>query len=108
MPVFRVAGLPATVLTAGTAFHELEPVLERSLGPDWKRYLDDIDTERPLGTASVAQVYRVTLHDGSPGAIKVQRPRNPRDRPLGHGTAAPCGLPALGAMAVYLDHRRRR
>ncbi|MGW4232661.1 ABC1 kinase family protein [Streptomyces sp. NPDC004980] len=55
-------------------FHELEPVLEQNLGPDWKRYFDDIDTERPLGTASVAQVYRVTLHDGSPGVIKVQRP----------------------------------
>ncbi|MGW0779898.1 ABC1 kinase family protein [Streptomyces sp. NPDC002913] len=55
-------------------FHELEPVLEQNLGPDWKRYFDDIDTVRPLGTASVAQVYRVTLPGGSPGVIKVQRP----------------------------------
>ncbi|MFI6250340.1 ABC1 kinase family protein [Streptomyces sp. NPDC051016] len=55
-------------------FSELEPVLERNLGPDWKRYFDDIDVERPLGAASLAQVHRVTLADGRPGVIKVQRP----------------------------------
>ncbi|MEU1161819.1 AarF/ABC1/UbiB kinase family protein [Streptomyces sp. NPDC005921] len=55
-------------------FSELEPVLEQNLGPDWKRYFDDIDVERPLGAASLAQVHRVTLADGRPGVIKVQRP----------------------------------
>ncbi|CCK27544.1 ATP/GTP-binding protein [Streptomyces davaonensis JCM 4913] len=55
-------------------FSELEPVLERNLGPDWKRHFDDIDVERPLGAASLAQVHQVTLADGRPGVIKVQRP----------------------------------
>lgn len=55
-------------------FCELEPVLEQNLGPDWKRYFDDIDVDRPLGAASLAQVHRVTLVGGRPGVIKVQRP----------------------------------
>jgi ubiquinone biosynthesis protein len=55
-------------------FCVLEPVLERDLGPDWKLRFDDIDTLSPLGTASVAQVHRVTLSDGRPGVVKIQRP----------------------------------
>lgn len=55
-------------------FCVLEPVLERDLGPDWKLRFDDVDTIRPLGTASVAQVHRVTLSDGRPAVVKIQRP----------------------------------
>jgi ubiquinone biosynthesis protein len=55
-------------------FCEFEPVLEENLGPNWKRLFDDIDTLRPLGAASLAQVYRVTLHGGRAGVIKLQRP----------------------------------
>lgn len=55
-------------------FHLLEPQLERDLGPDWKLRFDDIDTIRPLGTASVAQVHRATLSDGRPAVVKIQRP----------------------------------
>ncbi|WP_406220375.1 ABC1 kinase family protein [Streptomyces decoyicus] len=55
-------------------FCVFEPVLERDLGPDWKRRFDDIDTERPLGAASLAQVHRVTLAGGRQGVIKLQRP----------------------------------
>lgn len=55
-------------------FCVFEPVLERDLGPDWKLRFDDIDTERPLGAASLAQVHRVTLAGGRPGVIKLQRP----------------------------------
>ena len=55
-------------------FCVFEPVLERDLGPDWKLRFDDIDTERPLGAASLAQVHRVTLAGGRQGVIKLQRP----------------------------------
>ena len=55
-------------------FSTFEPVLERDLGADWKLRFDDIDTERPLGAASLAQVYRVTLPGGRPAVVKIQRP----------------------------------
>ncbi|MER5748853.1 AarF/UbiB family protein [Streptomyces sp. NPDC002088] len=55
-------------------FHEFEPVLAENLGPNWKRLFDDIDTLRPLGAASLAQVHRVTLSGGRLGVIKLQRP----------------------------------
>lgn len=54
-------------------FSEFEPVLEDELGRDWKRYFSDVDTE-PLGCASLAQVYRVTLKSGRPAVVKIQRP----------------------------------
>lgn len=55
-------------------FCEFEPVLADNLGPNWKRLFDDIDTLRPLGAASLAQVYRVTFGGGREGVIKLQRP----------------------------------
>ena len=55
-------------------FAVFEPVLRDQLGPDWKLRFDDIDTVRPLGAASLAQVYRVTLPGGRPAVVKVQRP----------------------------------
>ncbi|MFJ8314096.1 ABC1 kinase family protein [Streptomyces sp. NPDC094147] len=55
-------------------FSMFEPVLESDLGPDWKLRFDDIDTSRPLGAASLAQVYRVTLPGGRPAVVKIQRP----------------------------------
>ncbi|GAB2579275.1 AarF/UbiB family protein [Streptomyces capparidis] len=55
-------------------FCVLEPILEGDLGPDWKRRFDDIDTVRPLGSASVAQVHRVTLAGGRTAVVKIQRP----------------------------------
>ncbi|MFF4836303.1 ABC1 kinase family protein [Streptomyces sp. NPDC001315] len=55
-------------------FSVFEPVLSQELGPDWKLRFDDIDTTRPLGAASLAQVYRVQLPGGRPAVIKVQRP----------------------------------
>jgi ubiquinone biosynthesis protein len=42
--------------------------------PRWRRHFKDIDTTSPLGTASLAQVYRGVLPDGEHVAIKVQRP----------------------------------
>lgn len=55
-------------------FSVLEPVLAQELGPDWKLLFDDIDTIRPLGAASVAQVHRATLAGGRPVVLKIQRP----------------------------------
>ncbi|WP_369250814.1 ABC1 kinase family protein [Streptomyces sp. R41] len=55
-------------------FSLFEPVLQQELGPDWKLRFDDIETTRPLGAASLAQVYRVTLPGGRPAVVKVQRP----------------------------------
>lgn len=54
-------------------FAEFEPVLEEDLGSGWRRRFRHIDTEHPLGSASLAQVYRVRLADGTPAALKVQR-----------------------------------
>ncbi|MET9295918.1 AarF/UbiB family protein [Streptomyces sp. NPDC003077] len=55
-------------------FRALEPVLADELGPGWRRGFREIDTDRPLGTASLSQVYRGVLSDGQPVAVKIQRP----------------------------------
>ena len=55
-------------------FSEFEPVLEAQLGSDWQRYFKEIHTEKPLGAASLAQVYGVTLQSGEPAVVKIQRP----------------------------------
>lgn len=55
-------------------FSTFEPVLREELGPEWKEYFQDFDILEPLGAASLAQVYRVTLRDGRPGVVKIQRP----------------------------------
>ncbi|MGA5135326.1 ABC1 kinase family protein [Streptomyces olivoreticuli] len=56
-------------------FAVMEPVLADALGRDWACRFRDFDTGVPLGTASLAQVYRATLADGTPVAVKVQRPK---------------------------------
>ena len=55
-------------------FSTFEPLLEEELGRDWRRHFKDIVTERPLGAASLAQVYGVTLSNGAPAVVKIQRP----------------------------------
>jgi ubiquinone biosynthesis protein len=55
-------------------FSDFEPILADELGPDWKLRFLHVDTLQPLGAASLAQVYRVTLSDGTPAVIKIQRP----------------------------------
>ncbi len=55
-------------------FSVFEPVLAEDLGPDWKLRFDDVDTTKPLGAASLAQVYRVALPGGRPAVVKIQRP----------------------------------
>ncbi|TDD61431.1 ABC1 kinase family protein [Actinomadura rubrisoli] len=54
-------------------FPAFEPVLAAELGPGWRDRFDRIDP-RPLGSASLAQTYRVTLRGGGDGVLKVQRP----------------------------------
>jgi ubiquinone biosynthesis protein len=54
-------------------FELFEPVLEEELGTAWRRHFRSIN-EEPLGTASLAQVYAVTLSSGEGAVVKVQRP----------------------------------
>jgi ubiquinone biosynthesis protein len=55
-------------------FDVFEPVLEEELGREWREMFLDITTDKPLGAASLAQVYSVTLRTGERAVIKVQRP----------------------------------
>ncbi|MFK8910809.1 ABC1 kinase family protein [Streptomyces sp. YS-3] len=55
-------------------FSRFAPVLEDSLGADWRQQFTEIHTEQPLGAASLAQVYKAVTADGTPCVIKVQRP----------------------------------
>ncbi|MFE4366665.1 ABC1 kinase family protein [Streptomyces sp. NPDC056835] len=55
-------------------FHVFEPVLAQDFGARWPRLFREIDTGTPLGAASLAQVYRAVLPNGTPAAVKIQRP----------------------------------
>lgn len=48
-------------------------VIRESFGDDYAQIFVEID-ERPLGSASIAQVHRARLADGSSVVVKVQRP----------------------------------
>lgn len=54
------------------SFEEVEKVLEESYGCPWTEMFQEIE-EFPLGSASIAQVHRAVLKDGSKVVIKVQR-----------------------------------
>lgn len=53
-------------------FSDIKVVIEREC-PDYKNCFAEID-EIPLASASIAQVHRAKLSDGTPVALKVQRP----------------------------------
>ncbi|MET8294394.1 AarF/UbiB family protein [Streptomyces sp. NPDC005180] len=55
-------------------FSVFEPVLEAELGRTWPKLFREVDVSLPCGSASLAQVYPVVLHDGSRAVLKVQRP----------------------------------
>jgi len=51
----------------------MRPWLDANLGVAASDVLRDIDWQ-PLGSASIAQIYRATVPDGSPVIVKLQRP----------------------------------
>jgi ubiquinone biosynthesis protein len=55
------------------AFEELVPELERVLGRSPFEVFRDLET-RAYGSASIAQVHRATLQDGTPVVLKIRRP----------------------------------
>lgn len=54
-------------------FEEIEALLVKELGAQWRDKFASFD-EEPLASASIAQVHRATLEDGTNVALKIQRP----------------------------------
>ena len=54
-------------------FETVIEVIERAYGRPWSEVFSTIH-EKPLGSASIAQVHEAVLHDGAIVAIKVRRP----------------------------------
>ncbi|MGZ3692166.1 MAG: ABC1 kinase family protein [Pseudobdellovibrio sp.] len=54
-------------------FSVVQQVMTEELGADWKKHFSSIE-EKPLGSASIAQVHRAVLTGGQHVVIKVQRP----------------------------------
>lgn len=57
-----------------TPFGEFAAILDEDL-PAWRQRFRSIDVVRPLGSASLAQVYSVVLDNDKPAVVKIQRPR---------------------------------
>jgi ubiquinone biosynthesis protein len=55
------------------AFEELLPELEAQLGAPPGELFDDLEAE-PIAAASIAQVHRARLKDGTPVILKIRRP----------------------------------
>ncbi|XVQ15474.1 ABC1 kinase family protein [Spirillospora sp. CA-255316] len=55
-------------------FSDFEPVLAEELGEGWEDRFEGIDRDRPLGSASLAQAYKVVLRGGESAVLKIQRP----------------------------------
>jgi ubiquinone biosynthesis protein len=54
-------------------FNDLLPELERALGRSPFEVFRELDP-RPFGSASIAQVHRAQLQDGTPVVLKIRRP----------------------------------
>ncbi len=54
-------------------FDQVVSQLRAALGPGFREHFSELD-ETPLASASIAQVHRATLKDGSHVVLKVQRP----------------------------------
>lgn len=57
----------------GVAFAEIDGQLARNFGAEYRAAFSELD-ETPLASASIAQVHRAKLKDGTPVVLKVQRP----------------------------------
>jgi ubiquinone biosynthesis protein len=60
--------------TSPVAPEKINSVLSAELGVDWRNLFKSFD-DTPLATASIAQVHRATLKDGSEVVLKIQRPK---------------------------------
>ncbi len=69
--IFELRKLRNNVATL--PFEEMRPVLEDALGRPLAEVFSAFD-ENPAASASLAQVYFATLHDGREVAVKIQRP----------------------------------
>jgi predicted unusual protein kinase regulating ubiquinone biosynthesis (AarF/ABC1/UbiB family) len=58
----------APVVASGMMFRQLDNEI-----PHWRKLVKEID-QRPMASASIGQVYRALLNDGSEVAIKIQYP----------------------------------
>lgn len=75
-------------------WEEVEEQLRQTLGPDFREHFASLD-EQPLASASIAQVHRATLRDGSEVVLKVQR--------LGVGPKIESDLGILLVIARWLE-----
>lgn len=57
---------------APMSFNEIKTVIETSYGYPWQKVFRSID-EKPLGSASIAQVHKAVLNSGENVVVKVQR-----------------------------------
>lgn len=76
-------------------FEEMVTVIQEDLEGPWQIEFRKIDPE-PIGSASLGQVYQAELKDGTPVAIKVQRPGNQQ--------RVEEDFEALSHLARMLDH----
>ncbi|HEX6134049.1 MAG TPA: AarF/UbiB family protein, partial [Longimicrobiales bacterium] len=73
---------------------EAEQIIQDELGVRMSRLFESFQSE-PIAAASLGQVYRATLRDGRPVAVKVQRP--------GIRSRIMDDLEALNEIAVFID-----
>ncbi|RKP24772.1 ABC1 family-domain-containing protein [Syncephalis pseudoplumigaleata] len=60
-----------------SSYTEVERIIVDELGDSPKKLFRTFE-EEPVASASIAQVHRATLHDGTAVAVKVQKPEIPR------------------------------